>query len=81
MEINLGYNADITVRSNYLVETTLEIENNKNLPNVLVDSILREYGVEPLAQNIPIEYLQDLLALMKDLYSDEYNIDFKIEKL
>ena len=36
MKIELGYNAGISVYNNYKNETTLEIEDNKLLPNVLL---------------------------------------------
>ena len=52
MKIELGYNAGISVYNNYKNETTLEIEDNKLLPNVLVAKILEDYGVEPLVKNL-----------------------------
>ena len=52
MKIELGYNAGISIYNNYNNETTLEIEDNKLLPNVLITKVLEDYGVEPLVQNL-----------------------------
>ena len=60
MKIDLGYNAGISVYNDYNNETTLEIEDDKLLPRVLVESLLMEYDVEPFIQHIPIEYLQEI---------------------
>ena len=81
MKIDLGYNAGISVYNSYNNETTLEIEDDNLLPRVLVESLLMEYDVEPFIQHIPIEYLQEIFFKLKELYSDELNIEYKIEKL
>ena len=74
MKIDLGYNAGISVYNNYNNETTLEIEDNKLLPNVLITKILEDYGVEPLVQNLSIDDIQELILQLNDLYEDEFKI-------
>lgn len=81
MEINLGYNARVSIYNSYNNETTLEIEDDILLQKVLVETLLTEYDVEPFVQNIPVEYLQEIFFKLKELYSDEFNIEYKIEKL
>lgn len=80
MKIDLGYNAGISVYNNYRNETTLEIENNNLLPNVLVEQVLLDYGVEPLVKNLYIEDIKELILQLNDLYEDEFEITLK-EKL
>ena len=77
MKIDLGYNAGISVYNNYRNETTLEIENNNLLPNVLVEQVLLDYGVEPLVKNLYIEDIKELILQLNDLYEDEFEITLK----
>ena len=77
MKIELGYNAGISVYNNYNNETTLEIEDNKLLPNVLITKILEDYGVEPLVQNLSTDDIQELILQLNDLYEDEFKITLK----
>ena len=77
MKIELGYNAGISVYNNYKNETTLEIEDNKLLPNVLITKILEDYGVEPLVQNLSKDDIQEIILQLNDLYVDEFEITLK----
>ena len=77
MKIELGYNAGISVYNNYKNETTLEIEDNKLLPNVLITKILEDYGVEPLVQNLSKDDIYELMLQLNDLYEDEFEIILK----
>ena len=77
MKIDLGYNAGISVYNNYRNETNLEIENNNLLPNVLVEQVLLDYGVEPLVKNLYIEDIKELILQLNDLYEDEFEITLK----
>ena len=77
MKIDLGYNAGISVYNNYRNETTLEIENNELLPNVLITAVLEDYGVEPLVQNLSKEDIYELMLQLNDLYEDEFEIILK----
>ena len=77
MKIDLGYNAGISVYNNYNNETTLEIEDNKLLPNVLITKVLEDYGVEPLVQNLSKEDIYELMLQLNDLYEDEFEITLK----
>ena len=77
MKIELGYNAGISIYNNYRNETTLEIEDNKLLPNVLITKILEDYGVEPLVQNLSKEDIYELMLQLNDLYEDEFEIILK----
>ena len=77
MKIELGYNAGISVYNNYNNETTLEIEDNKLLPNFLITKILEDYGVEPLVQNLSKDDIQELILQLNDLYEDEFEITLK----
>ena len=77
MKIDLGYNAGISVYNNYNNETTLEIEDNKLLPNVLVEQVLLDYGVEPLVQNLSKDNIYELILQLNDLYEDEFEINLK----
>ena len=77
MKIELGYNAGISVYNNYNNETTLEIEDNKHLPNVLITKILEDYGVEPLVQNLSKDDIYELILQLNDLYKDEFEITLK----
>ena len=77
MKIDLGYNAGISVYNNYKNETTLEIEDNKLLPNVLITKILEDYGVEPLVQNLSKDYIHEIILQLNDLYEDEFKITLK----
>ena len=70
MKIELGYNAGISVYNNYKNETTLEIEDNKLLPNVLIEQIMESYGVEPLVKNLSKDDIQELILQLNDLYED-----------
>ena len=74
MKIELGYNAGVSVYNNYNNETTLEIEDNKLLPNVLIAQILEDYGVEPLVQNLSKDDIYELILQLNDLYEDEFKI-------
>ena len=74
MKIELGYNAGISVYNNYKNETTLEIEDNKLLPNVLIIKVLEDYGVEPLVQNLSKDDIQEIILQLNDLYEDEFKI-------
>ena len=77
MKIDLGYNAGISVYNNYRNETNLEIENNNLLPNVLVEQVLLDYGVEPLVKILYIEDIKELILQLNDLYEDEFEITIK----
>ena len=77
MKIELGYNAGISVYNNYNNETTLEIEDNKLLPNVLITKVLEDYGVEPLVQNLTKDDIYKLILQLNDLYEDEFEITLK----
>jgi hypothetical protein len=77
MKIDLGYNAGISIYNNYNSETTLEIEDNKLLPNVLVEQVLLDYGVEPLVQNLSKDNIYELILQLNDLYEDEFEITLK----
>ena len=77
MKIELGYNAGISVYNNYKNETTLELEDNKLLPNVLIAKILEDYGVEPLVKNLSKDDIQELILQLNDLYEDEFEITLK----
>ena len=77
MKIDLGYNAGISVYNNYKNETTLEIEDNKLLPNVLITKILEDYGVEPLVKNLSKDDIQEIILQLNDLYEDEFKINLK----
>lgn len=77
MKIELGYNAGISVYNNYKNETVLEIENNNLLPNVLVEKILEDYGVEPLVQNLSKEDIKEIILQLNDLYEGEFEIIIK----
>ena len=77
MKIELGYNAGISVYNNYKNETTLEIEDDKLLPNVLIEQIMESYGVEPLVKNLSKEDIQELILQLNDLYEDEFEITLK----
>ena len=74
MKIELGYNVGISVYNNYNNETTLEIEDNKLLPNVLITKILEDYGVEPLVKNLSKDDIQEIILQLNDLYEDEFKI-------
>ena len=74
MKIDLGYNAGISVYNNYKNETTLEIEDNKLLPNGLITKVLEDYGVEPLVQNLSKDDIQEIILQLNDLYEDEFKI-------
>ena len=78
MKIELGYNAGISVYNNYKNETTLEIEDNKLLPNVLITKILEDYGVEPLVKNLSKIDIYETIRQLNDLYSDEFEITLKV---
>ena len=77
MKIELGYNAGISVYNNYKNETTLEIEDNKLLPNVLITKILEDYRVEPLVQNLSKDDIKEIILQLNDLYKDEFEIILK----
>ena len=77
MKIELGYNAGISVYNNYKNETTLEIEDNKLLPNVLITTVLEDYGVEPLVKNLSKDDIQELILQLNDLHEDEFEITLK----
>ena len=77
MKIELGYNAGISVYNNYKNETTLEIEDNKLLPNVLIAKVLEDYGVEPLVKNLSKIDIYETIRQLNDLYSDEFEITVK----
>ena len=77
MKIELGYNAGISVYNNYKNETTLEIEDNKLLPNVLITTVLEDYGVEPLVKNLSKDDIQEFILQLNDLYEDEFEITLK----
>ena len=74
MKIDLGYNAGISVYNNFRNETTLEIEDDKLLPKVLIQKVLDDYGVEPLVQNLSIDDISELIIQLNDLYEDEFKI-------
>ena len=77
MKIELGYNAGVSVYNNYNNETTLEIEDNKLLPNVLIAKVLEDYGVEPLVKNLSKIDIYETIRQLNDLYSDEFEITVK----
>ena len=77
MKIELGYNAGISVHTNYKNETTLEIEDDKLLPNVLIEQILESYGVEPLVKNLSKDDIHEIILQLNDLYEDEFEITLK----
>ena len=77
MKIELGYNAGISVYNNYKNETTLEIEDNRLLPNVLISTILEGYGVEPLVKNLSKDDIQEIIIQLNELYEDEFEITLK----
>ena len=77
MKIDLGYNAGISVYNNFRNETTLEIEDNKLLPNVLIAKVLEDYGVEPLVKNLSKIDIYETIRQLNDLYSDEFEITLK----
>ena len=77
MKIELGYNAGISVYNNYKNETKLEIENNKLLPNVLITTVLEDYGVEPLVQNLSKDDIHEIILQLNHLYIDEFEITLK----
>lgn len=77
MKIELGYNAGVSVYNNYNNETTLEIEDNKLLPNVLIAKVLEDYGVEPLVKNLSKIDIYETIRQLTDLYSDEFEITLK----
>ena len=77
MKIDLGYNAGISVYNNYNNETTLEIEDNKLLPNVLITKILEDYGVEPLVKTLSKDDIHEIILQLNDLYEDEFEITLK----
>ena len=77
MKIDLGYNAGISVYNNYRNETTLEIENNNLLPNVLITNVLEDYGVEPLVKNLSKDDIKEIILQLNDLYEDEFEITLK----
>ena len=77
MKITLGYNAEISICNNYRNETTLEIEDDELLPNVLITKILEDYGVEPLAKNLSKEDIKEIILQLNDLYEDEFEINLK----
>lgn len=78
MKIDLGYNAGISVYNNFRNETTLEIEDNKDLPEVLIAKVLEDYGVEPLVKNLSKIDIYETIRQLNDLYSDEFEITLKI---
>ena len=77
MKIDLGYNAGISVYNNYKNETKLEIENNELLPNVLITTVLEDYGVEPLVKNLSKDDIHELILQLNDLYEDDFEITLK----
>lgn len=77
MKIDLGYNAGISVYNNFRNETTLEIENDKLLPNVLIQEVLEDYGVEPLVQSISKGEIEEMILQLNDLYDGEFEITIK----
>ena len=77
MKIELGYNVGISVYNNYKNETTLEIEDDKLLPNVLIANILEGYGVEPLVKNLSKDDIHEIILQLNDLYEDEFEITLK----
>ena len=77
MKIDLGYNSEISICNNYKNETTLEIEDNKLLPNVLVAKILEDYGVEPLVKNLSKEDIREIILQLNDLYEGEFEINLR----
>jgi len=77
MKIDLGYNAGISIYNNYRNETTLEIENNNLLPNVLVEQVLLDYGVETLVENLTKVDIKEMILQLNDLYYGEFEITLK----
>lgn len=77
MKIDLGYNAGISVYNNFRNETTLEIENDKLLPKVLVEQVLLDYGFEPLVQSVSKEDIKEMILQLNDLYEGEFEITLK----
>ena len=77
MKIELGYNAGISIYNNYNNETTLEIEDNKLLPNFLITKILEDYGIEPLVQNLSKDDIHGIILQLNDLYEDDFEITLK----
>lgn len=76
--MSLGYNAGVSVYNNYNNETTLEIEDNKLLPNILIAKVLEDYGVEPLVKNLSKIDIYETIRQLTDLYSDEFEITLKV---
>lgn len=77
MKIDLGYNAGISVYNNFRNETTLEIEDNKDLPEALIQKVLEDYGVEPLVKNLSKIDIYKTIRQLNDLYGDEFEITLK----
>jgi hypothetical protein len=77
MKIDLGYNAGISVYNSYNSETTLEIEDDKLLPRVLIQKVLEGYGVEPLVQNLSKNDIKEMILQLNDLYDGEFEITLK----
>lgn len=77
MKIDLGYNAGISVYNNYNNETVLNIENNELLPNVLVEQVLLDYGVEHLVKTLSIVDIKEMIHQLNDLYEDDFEITLK----
>lgn len=77
MKIDLGYNAGISIFTNYRNKTSLDIENNELLPKVLVEQVLLDYGVEPLIQNLSKEDIKEIILQLNDLYDGEFEITLK----
>ena len=77
MKIDLRYNAEISIYTNYRNETTLDIEDNKLLPNILITKILEDYGVEPLIDNLSKEDIKEIILQLNGLYEDEFKITLK----
>ncbi len=78
MKIELGYNAGVSVYNNYNNETTLEIEDNKLLPNILIAKVLEDYGVDSLVKNLSKDDIHEIILQLNDLYSDEFEITLKV---
>lgn len=81
MEINLGYNAEISVITNSRGETSIKIEDHKSLADTLVSSVLCGYGVEPFARSVNRDELLAIIKEYNELYVDENGLIITKEDL
>lgn len=77
MRIDLGYSAGISVYNNYNNETTLDIDDNKLLPDALIQKVLDYYGFKPLVRSLSKEDIKEIILQLNALYEDELEITLK----